>query len=492
MKRTYLPGLCSLLLLTSVCAAAQGTVPVALTHVTVVDTRAGSLAADRTVVIMGDRIARVTGSAETPPANARVIDARGKYLIPGLWDMHVHMFLQGADAGDQPPNLRRILSLFLANGVTGVRDLGSTRQLFADYIKERRAGRVPGDMPVAPRIWAAGEFIDGTPPYFAGMFAVKDAVEARQAVRWNKEHGSDFIKVYSYLSREEYFAIADEAKKQGLTFAGHVPYTVSAAEASNAGQRSIEHADGVFLASSKDEAALRKKIVEGMPASHASELKAFELYFIDEHYRPLQSYDPAKAAALFSQFKRNGTWVCPTLVTTRAVTLKDEANYTGELTKRYEPPATQDAWRSVMQEIEFPPEESAQVKEVYQRLVVSVGEMQRAGVGILAGTDEGVAYVLPGFSLHEELEIYVSAGLTPLESLQTATLNPARFLGREKDLGTIEVGKLADLVLLDADPLKDIRNTRSVDSVFVNGEYLSKTQITQLLDQVSADARNGK
>jgi len=221
-------------------------------------------------------------------------------------------------------------------------------------------------------------------------------------------------------------------------------------------------------------------------------LKAFELYFIEEHYRPMQSYDAAKAAALFETFKKNHTWVCPTLVTSRAVTLRNEEQYTGAQAERYEPEATRKAWNSVMQKIDFPAGESANVKQVYERLVAIVADMQRAGVGILAGTDEGVAYVLPGFSLHEELEIYVAAGLTPMQALQTATLNPARYLDRERDLGTIESGKLADLVLLGGDPLKDIRNTNSIEGVIANGSYLSKADLAELLALVAEDAAKGE
>jgi imidazolonepropionase-like amidohydrolase len=494
MKRLNRSLMLTALLIGGAHAAAEAAAPIAITHVTIIDTRGGPSSPDRTVVVSGDRITSVDDSgASTPPKAARLIDGRGKYLIPGLWDMHVHMFLQGADVGDVPPNIRRHFSLFLANGVTGVRDLGAMPKFFDAYIQGKRAGQLPAGVSVAPRIWAAGEIIDGTPPYVSGMMlSVKNGAEARQAVDQNKERGSDFIKVYSYLSREEYFAIADEAKKQGLTFVGHVPYTVSAAEASDAGQKSLEHADGVLLASSREENQIRKTVLDGVPQSHTSELKAFELYFVDEHYLPIKSYDAQKAAALFERFKRNGTWVCPTLIVTRQVTLANEEQYTGALTERYEPAATRDAWRKFMKEIDFPPEERAKLKEVYEKLVAVVRDMQRAGVGILAGTDEPVAYVLPGFSLHEELEIFVSAGLTPLEALQTATLNPARFLGREQDLGTVEKGKLADLVLLSADPLLDIHNTSKIEGVFANGQYLSKAALAQLMRGVAADAQKGE
>jgi len=442
-----------------------------------------------TVVVEGDHIVAVTPASQSkPPARAQVIDAQGKFVIPGLWDMHTHSFLA--------PDLTRQLSMYLANGVTGVRDTGGMWKYLDPYLKARREGRTPEPLPAAPRIVSGGVIIDGFPSYDSFvqgmMLSVKNAQEAREAVDENKRHGADFIKVYSYLGRDAYYAAADEAKKQGLTFAGHVPYTISAAEASDAGQRSLEHADGILLASSTEEAQIRDQVLKGIPYSHSSDLEAFRLYFIVEYYRPMRSYSASKAAALFAKFVKNGTAVCPTLVTQRMLIQTDKDTAVNQLTERYEPASRRAEWRKITQGLAWTPQEDIQIQEMYRRLLTLVGDLHRAGVTLLAGTDTGVQYIVPGFALHEELGLMVASGLTPLEALQTATLLPARFLGRERELGTIEPGKLADLVLLDADPLIDIHNTTKINAVFANGTYLPQKTLQGLLANVAAATSRGE
>jgi imidazolonepropionase-like amidohydrolase len=462
-------------------AAPKPDTPIALTHVTIVDVRAGRSASDMTVIIDGERIAAIGDSSRTrPPPAARVIDARGKFIIPGLWDMHTHLFVE--------PHLQADLNLLIANGITGVRDTGGEWRYFDPYIHELRQGRRPAGLETAPRIVAAGKIIDGSPPYSEDMISVATAAQGREAVRTVQEHGADFIKIYSYMDRVAFFAIADEARKRGLMLAGHVPYAVSVGDASDAGQKSLEHADGILLAASTEEQTIREQILKDAPHLRANELQKFELYYIYGHYRPMRTYSDAKAAALFARFVRNGTWACPTLIAQKGALPQDEEPVMAEVAARYESAATIQSWRKFLADIQWPGEEARQVTEVYHRLITLVGDMSRAGVGILAGTDEGVPFVLPGFSLHRELELLVSAGLTPLQALQTATLNPARFLGRERDLGTIEAGKLADAVLLDADPLVDIRNTSKIDAVLAGGAYLSRSALDGVLAGVAAQA----
>src|SRR5579862_1119355 len=249
MKNLSITVISAVLLISSL-ANASPLASTAITHVTIVDTRTGQLTSDMTVVVEGERIAKIgKSSGFLQPSASRVIDAQGQYLIPGLWDMHAHMFFG--------PDLFRHLSLFLANGVTGIRDTGGAWKYLFPYVEARRQGRPPAGMSVTPRIVIAGAIIDGSPPYMKDMMSVRNAEEARAAVDLNKRRGADYIKAYSYLSRDAYFALADEARKQGLTFVGHVPYSISAAEASDAGQRSIEHSDGILLGASTDESAIR-------------------------------------------------------------------------------------------------------------------------------------------------------------------------------------------------------------------------------------------
>src|SRR5947209_7309868 len=229
--------------------------PLAFTHATVIDMTGAKPESDMTVVIEGNRIAALgkTGRVRIPK-DAQIINASGKFLIPGLWDMHVHTLRED--------RLATFFPLFVANGVTSVRDMSSTLANF-DMLKQWR-GEITNGTRLGPRIIAAGPLIDGPKPVWTDFISVSTAAEGRETVRTLKQHGVDFIKVYSGLPRDIYLAIADETKKQGLTFVGHEPNAVLAAEASDAGQKSFEHLYGVLLGCSRDEAALRAEAVEEM------------------------------------------------------------------------------------------------------------------------------------------------------------------------------------------------------------------------------------
>jgi hypothetical protein len=308
-------------------------------------------------------------------------------------------------------------------------------------------------------------------------------VEARKAVAALKRRGVDFIKVYSLLPRDTYFAIADEAKKESIPFAGHLPESVSAAEASEAGQLSIEHVAGglYIIASSDKEAELRKRLSEAV--SGAPDLPAFLRAFFPILADALDSYNEQKAAELFTRFARNGTWQVPTL----SVLRQDEGVETDDPRMKFIPPFVREYWsRHPYITFPFTPQQDALRKKVFGKHLEIVGAMHRAGVHVLAGSDSANPYVYPGSGLHDELELLVRAGLTPTEVIQAATLNPAKFLKLQGTLGTVERGKLADLVLLEANPLDDIRNTRRIAAVVVNGTYLPKSELQKMLAGVEA------
>jgi imidazolonepropionase-like amidohydrolase len=438
----------------------------AITGVTVIDATGAPARPDMTVVITGDRITAIGKPGEVGlPEGATVVDSKGKYLIPGLWDMHVHT----ADPS--------FLPLYLANGVTGVRDMHA---LDPDAIfglrKQVQEGKQPG-----PRVVAAGPLVDGPKPFVPGSLVAADAVEGREAVRKLKKMGADFVKVYTKLPREAYLAIADEAKKQGLAFAGHLPESVSAAEASDLGQKSIEHLTGVELACSDREDELRREAVAAL--AKADNQAAWDLLG-RIGVRAADSFSEKKARALYARFVRNGTWQVPTLTVLRSLVSLDDPKFIANPRVKYMPPSFRSYW-SLMK---LSPETVAGLKRRYKQATGLVRAMHQAGVPFLAGTDTpGVPYVFPGFSLHDELSLLVAeGGFTPLEALQAATRDPARFLGQEKDLGTVERGKVADLVLLDADPLADIHNTTKIAAVMVNGKLLPRNELDKMLAEVEA------
>ena len=446
---------------------------IVLTHVTVIDVTAPdsrrAAKPDHTVVLTGSRITAIgkTGKIRVP-AGAQVVDASGKFLIPGLWDMHVHALLEGRPEYFFP--------LFIANGVTGVRDMGGSLPL--EQIRQIRREIADGKI-LGPRFGAvAGRILEGPGGRLDVGVTVATAGEGRQLVQSFKRQGVDFIKVYNLLPRDVYLAIVDEAKKQRLPVAGHTPLSMTAAEVSDLGQKSIEHTADLFTSCSRDEAALRQELRERAQAVAGGDSNAARM---PVEVKASASYDEQKAAALFARFARNGTWQCPTLAIRRTSTSADLGELDADVRLKYIPASVRESWRKTFAQRFAPGSDLEQRRKRFQKTLEMVGAMQRAGVGILAGTDILNPYVFPGFSLHDELALLVQAGLTPLEALQAATVKPAEFLGRSSSLGTVEKGKIADLVLLEANPLEDISNTQRISAVVVNGRYLPKEALQRML-----------
>ena len=300
--------------------------------------------------------------------------------------------------------------------------------------------------------------------------------------------GSDFIKVYSMLPRDAYFAIADEAKRQNMVFAGHVSEFVSAGEASDAGQKSIEHLTGVLVACSAKEGELRK---ENEARLRADGFRGDTMTL--EQSRALDSFDAKQAAALFARFKRNGTWMCPTLSVLRAHAFIGDPNFRNDPRLKYiQNFLRKQFWEDAFGFSSRAAEDNARARRVFQKQIAVVGMMKRAGVDFIAGSDTANPYVFPGFSLHDELALLVQAGFTPMEALQAATRDPARYLGRLDSVGTIEKGKIADLVLLDANPLAEIGNTRKINAVVVGGTLITKPELDKMLADVVSLVRKGE
>jgi len=448
------------------CAPAQSLL--VLKHVNVIDATGKPVQPDMTVAIRSGRIVSIAKSGSSPaPNGSQVVDGSGRYLIPGLWDMHVHMVF-----GDWlPKDENVILPLFVANGVTGVRDMGGDLETLRSWRSQIAAGKLLG-----PRLVIAGPMLDGPVPRFPSSAPVKDAADARKIVDELKQDGADFIKIQSLIPRDGYFAAADEAKSLGIPFVGHVPDAVRASEASNAGQKSIEHLTGIFEGCSSVEDELMKG-----PKGPG---------------RFVATYDKARASSLIALLAKNHTWQVPTLVWEHGQWLIDESNFDYDPLAKYAPAAWRNrTWpmftRDILKDMDTDP---APIRERFVQMELEiVNQMHRAGVPFLAGTDTAAGvHVFPGFSLHEELAFFVKAGFTPMEALQTATRNPALFLGRLEDLGTVEAGKIADLVLLDANPLDDIHNTQKIDAVVWAGRFFSRKELDEMLWRVQVAAAASK
>jgi hypothetical protein len=464
------------LALLGACFALAGAVPaaaqterLALTHVTIVDVDSGGTRADHTVLIDGNRITW-TGPASQAriPAGTRVVDAPGKYVIPGLWDMHVHTSREG--------RARHFWPLFLAHGVTGVREMGS----YLDTLQYWRAeARRPGA--VAPRVVFSSPMLDGMPTSWRHGYGVPDSAAAATAVDSMRALGFDFLKVYNRLSRDAYYSIARQARLRGMTFAGHVPWSVTTAEASEAGQRSIEHVSDPFFL----------ECIPGGPqalaaflAARSSGAPADSVQAALGRLRAVSATDPDPAACrgLHATLARNGTWLTPTLTQLRGALAPDELADDPRL--RYVPAALARRWREGREPIT---DDDRRIQQLQAR---AVGIAHGAGVGLLAGTDASdEPYVFAGSTLHEEMWLLVEmASLTPAQALRTATLNPALYLGAADSLGSVRAGRMADLVVLDANPLENIRNTMRIHAVVANGRMIDAAERERLLRVAQEEA----
>jgi len=432
---------------------AIGQPSIAITRVSVIDGDAPSPRTDQTVVIDGNRIVRVgaSGSVAVPPG-ARIVDGRGKFLLPGFWDMHVHTAISGG---------RDLLSLYVANGVTGVRDMAGDWDTLKSWRSEIGRGQLVG-----PRIIASGPYLEGGDVPIPHLLA-RNAVEASAGVDSLIALGVDFIKVHSQLNAESYFAIARRARERGVVFAGHVPRVVGSAAASDSGQKSIEHLLGIPAeCTPADSVALAPRYtVQGALGRCSSE----------------------DLAPLYEKFVRNGTYVTPTFTAQVEVAVWPTRAVPGDSLAHYLPKAVRDYVAQIFPMPDsIPPNADSVGRAMLEKRLRQVAAMQRAGVHILTGTDAPLRNSPPGFGLHEELALLVSGGMAPFDALRSATLEPARYFGMLDSLGTIAPGKLADLLLLDANPLQDIRNTRRISAVVANGRLYAGAARERLLHIASA------
>jgi len=457
----------------------------ALMHVTIIDGTGAPPKPDMTILIAGYRIVDIgKKDAISIPRHARTIDATGTFVIPGLWDMAAHpddpeLWPLNAVAADK----ESLLTLLIANGVTGIRDMGGDLKLLQNWRQRANVGTMIG-----PRIQLCGASLDGPKPMWPGSIAISNEEQARQAVRDIKQSGATFVKVSSLLSRYAYFAIADEAKKLKIPFSGQVPDSVTPAEASDAGQASVEGLQQI-VESCSDRDALKKKLNELREAG-AAPVERRRVYI----ETMLATYDEKKAEALFARFVKNKTWVTPAIISfqNNALFESEQAKYAERL--KYLPRYIREYWdpKNNAHLKDRAPERLAAEKKLLAKYLAVIGAMQRAGVKLMTGSDFGANPLLfPGWGIHDEMTLLVKAGLTPMEAIQAATSNSATFLGLNNALGTIAKGKIADLVLLSANPLEDINNTRKIDGVIAQGRIFDRPELNRMLASV-AGANKGK
>jgi imidazolonepropionase-like amidohydrolase len=487
MKVCRMRNLAAPLVLALVLSAAPARADdLAFSHVTVVDVVEGRLVRDQMVRIAGGRIVEVAPAAGARiPKGTRVVDARGKFLIPGLWDMHTHLL-----GGVAPGCPEVTFPLTVAHGVTGVREVASYLDFVYAWREEVESGRAVG-----PRIVGTGRLIDGVPPVYPGIASVaRTPGDARLTVDILARRGADFVKAYEMLSRDALFALVEQAKKRGLPVVAHVPFAVLAGEASDAGVRSFEHLRNIELACSREADTLlaeRIALLEAGAGRVGSQLRS-EIHTA-QRTRAYDTYDPGRCTALLRKFAANGTWQTPTLFLN---TREPRRAYLREGVRqalRWVPDSQRAEWEAWAKRASaVTPEAAAALNRKADWEVQLVRRMNEEGVGLLAGTDVATTWTVPGAALHEELSALVEAGLAPLEALRTATLNPARYFGKTSEFGAVAPGMVADLVLIDGDPLADIRNARRISGVVANGRYLDRPALDRMLATAEKMARSGE
>ena len=477
---------CSLFLLGILCSAGAvlgQSVDYAIEHVAVINPGSGKAQPDRTIVVSGHAIiAVVPANTFKHAASLRRIDGHGKFVIPGLWDMHMHF-------RDAP----RDLKMDVANGVLGLRDMGDV----ANEVFPLRDAIAQGKQ-AGPKIVACGPIIDGPNSWSNPKFtiSVKTADEAREVVRSLKQQTTDCVKVYDGLSRDSYFVLMDEAKRLGLPVVGHLPSAISVREASNAGQRTLEH--GMALAGgSVAEALYIQRRLDSSAFQEALRTKNFTLIpakIASDETMMLDHFSQTLADETYSLLAKNGTFLTPTLVTQRALTFADDLIKEDDPRMHYVSAEELSWWKpeNGMLTKYRTPEYVAIRKREYDLLLKEARRAQTVGVHLLAGTDITIPFTYPGFSLHDELVLFVKAGLSPSQALETATTNPALLLGLSKEWGRVSPGYGANLVLLNADPLMDITNTKNIHAVVLNGEFLDRAQLDTMLREAQVPNDSSK
>ncbi|MET9226696.1 amidohydrolase family protein [Lentzea sp. NPDC003310] len=430
----------------------------ALRGVTLVDS--SGTRPDTTVVLADNRVLAV-GSRDLPlPRGSTCLDLAGKFVVPGLWDMHVH----GA-------YLDRItLPLCLVNGVTGIREMWGFPPIYE--LRERiERGEVFG-----PRLVVGSTIIDGPGSTLPGALVVATPDEGRQAVRDAKAQGADFVKVYSYLDRPTLAAIADECARQAITFAGHCSNHVALGDASDLGQRTFEHMYGLPLATSSRETQLRQAIAD-LPFDPANSFAWFKQVLEFERQATL-SHSRSKAVHLAKRLRRNGSALCPTMVAMR-VYASPADRFANDPRLKYMPAFYRDYWRDgLTQWVPVTPQEIRQQADFFRRRQDQVAEMHELGVEVLLGTDAGNPYSFSGFSVHDELELLVEAGLSTTAALKAGTRG-----------AVIKPGAEANLVVLDGNPIRDIRNTQRIHTVLTRGRVLGPAERQRMLADVEKAAQ---
>lgn len=450
-------------------------------NITTIDAENG-ITENQTVVIKDGKIVEVSSSEDLSfsDGNNEIIDGSGKYLIPGLWDAHVHF----SYIEELAPSM---FDLFLAYGITSVRDTGGR----IEFIKQWK-DRAVANPTEAPRVMIAGPLLDGEPnvydgssparpPLSVGLETVEDVTEM---VNRLDSIGVDLLKAYEMLTPEQFEEVIRLGREKGLKVTGHVPLSMNAVSASNTGLNSMEHMRNleVSMASNWEELQeQRLRMLEDGQDDSGGILRSRIHTAMRE--TAIENYDEERADEVLQVLAENETWQIPTLALNTRSVEKFYTDSAWQETFTLLPDSIEQEWYTNAEEAAR--EEVSEFGAEYSNWLFNmVGKINEAGIPMMAGTDTPIGLLTPGRSLHHELKVMVDAGLTPMEALQAATLNPARYFEMEDELGTIDEGKWADLLILDANPLEDIENTLEIHTVIRQGELYDREALDGILERL--------
>ncbi len=434
-------------------------------QVTLVDPIFGS-AKNKTVVVEKGKILKIIPSEQiTLDRRNKIIDGRGKYLIPGLWDTHVHF----AYLETLAPSM---FDLFLRYGVTSVRDTGG-KVAFVKHWKDN----AKTNPTKAPRVMMAGPLLDGAPNVYNGSsprlpelsVGMATVADVENEIAELLEADVDLLKAYEMLLPEQFLKIMELAKANGLKVTGHIPLSMDATSVSEAGLHSIEHLRNLDLscASNAEELLKERKALLNLGSTMSGNDLRSRVWKAQQEIA-IANYDDSKADNVLAIFKKNNTWQVPTLALNTLFTQQYFAKQEYQKSYALLPSPIKTYWTERSNALKnYPANQFRKKYDAWQTMMV--GKINDANIPIMAGTDTPIAYLVPGLSLHVELEALVRAGLSNLEALQTATLNPAIYFELEGQLGRLEEGYWADLVLLTENPLDDIANTKKIATVIKQG-----------------------
>lgn len=454
--RSLLPILVLLSLLFSACGNNADPGHYLLTNTNIIDIESGEISHGQSIFIKGDTIADIFEDGAKEPEVSAAISMDGKFVIPGLWDMHIH--LRGGE--ELIASNKELLHMFVKKGVTTVRDAGGD---LTSSIFEWRS-QIASDSLTGPYIYTSGPKIDGPDPTWEGSLEVVSKSDITAALDSLEALGVDYVKIYeSRLSGQAYLEIVRQAEERGLTVTGHMPMSIFMDDAIANGLDGIEHLYYVLKGTSDRELKITADVYNG------------RLGFWDTVAELKDSYNEDTARVFYEQLVENNIYVVPTLHILDVLSSLHEQDHSDDKYLKYIPKDIQETYQRRLQLAQRRGEAAIRFQEELNTLFRKITfDMQQAGVKLLAGSDAGAynSFVYPGISLHRELEQFVESGLTPLQALQSSSLNGARFFGDYDTTGSIEIGKKADLLVLNSNPLEDIKNTQQIHAVVLGGKIL--------------------